>query len=72
MADCILFAYEAYDSSAKDGKIEMRGKPPQTIDSFARAAKQHVELFSLFFDREHAAERLEVVTVFQQIHGGLL
>ena len=69
MADCLPFTYEAFDSFTIDGKkFETWGKPPQTIDAFTRAAKRHVELFSLFFGRENAAERLEAITVFRQIH----
>ena len=69
LADCIPHSYEAYDQFSVDGKkFETRGKQPQTIDAFTRAAKQHVELFSLFFGREHAPERSEVITTFQRLH----
>ena len=55
LADCTPFSYEAYDRFSVDGnKYEARGKQPQTIDAFTRAAKQHVELFSLFFGMEHS------------------
>lgn len=50
------------------GKFETRGKPLLTIDSFTRAANQHVEFLSLFFGREHAPERLDAVAIFQQLH----
>ena len=35
---------------------------------FTRAAKQQVGRFALFFGREHAPERLEVIGIPQQIH----
>ena len=69
LADCIPFSYEAYDQFKIDGeKFETRRKQPQTIDAFTRAAKQHVELFSLLFGKEHAPQRLEVIATFQWIH----
>ena len=69
LADCIPFSYEAYGRFfSRMGKYEARGKQPQTIDAFTRAAKQHVELFPLFFGREHDPERLFVITTFQRLH----
>ena len=48
LADCIPQPYESYEPLPPDGKkSETRGKAPQTADMFARAAKQHVELFGL-------------------------
>ena len=68
LAGCIPHNYESYDIFSTDGKKnEARGKPPQTIDVFARAAKQHVELFALVFGREHAQERLEAISIFHQM-----
>ena len=69
LADCTPCTYEAYDAFTPDGKKnEPRGEQPQTIDLFARAAKQHVDLFALFFGREHAPGWLDVIGIFQQLH----
>ena len=37
------------------------------MDLFARAAKQHVELFPLFLGREHSQGRLEAISTFHQL-----
>ena len=70
----IPFSYEAYvfvwglrSIYGRWEEVRNRGKQPQKIDAFTRAAKQHVELFSLFFGKEHAPERLEGITTFQRI-----
>ena len=69
LADCVPYTYETYDAFAPDGeKNENRRKPPQSIDAFVRAAKQHVELFALFFGREHAPGRLEAISISHQLH----
>ena len=70
LADCIPSTYEAYDAFTLDGGggDVVRGKQPQTIDMFTRAAKQQVELFALFFGRGHFPGRLGVIAISQQIH----
>lgn len=58
LADCIPHSYESYESFTHDGKkSDTRGKSPQTVDMFARAAMPQVELSALFFGREHSQGR---------------
>ena len=70
LSDCVPHSAESYDAFAPDAKkLESRGKTPQTVDMFVRAAKQQVLLFALFFGKEHSPGRLEVISIFHQIHG---
>ena len=59
---------ETYEAFAPDGKqYEARDKSPQTIDAFARVAKQHTELRCLLFFLEPQQGRLDVIDVFRSI-----
>ena len=48
-------------------KYEVRGKQPQTTDTFARSARQRAELFFLFTGPDHKQERLGAIDVLHRI-----
>ena len=56
------------DYVRKDDKIEVRNKPPITMNAISRAIKQQIKIFGAVYGEEHAAERSEALSFLEDLH----